>query len=154
MDVASTESHVDMQSGLERFVAAQTPVFPDVVRELSSGHKTSHWMWFIFPQIRGLGRSETARYYAISSLEEARAYAQHPLLGPRLQDCTALVIASSAASLVAIFGPVDALKFCSCMTLFLEATSTNEIFQHALDRYCDGKRDQATLQLIGVSNHG
>ena len=143
-----------MQSNLERFVAAQRSVFPEVVRELASGRKTSHWMWYIFPQIRGLGRSDTARYYAISSLEEARAFAQHPLLGQRLQDCTSLVIESSAPSLLAIFGPVDALKFCSCMTLFLEATANNGLFQQALDRYCDGMRDPATLELIGQSSPG
>jgi uncharacterized protein (DUF1810 family) len=134
---------------LERFVAAQAGVYADVVRELAAGRKTSHWMWFIFPQIQGLGRSEIARRYAIASLDEARAYLGHPLLGARLAECTSLVVASTAPTLVSIFGPVDALKFRSSMTLFAEASAEPALFVEALDTYCAGERDEATLELLG-----
>src|SRR5579872_1514665 len=117
---------------LDRFVAAQTDVYADVRRELTAGRKTSHWMWFIFPQMKGLGRSDSATFYGIASLDEAKAYLAHAVLGPRLRDCTALVIASDARSLEAIFGEIDAMKFCSSMTLFAEAAGDDSVFRDAL----------------------
>jgi len=133
---------------LERFVDAQRSVFGQVERELRAGRKVSHWMWFIFPQISGLGRSEMARQFAISSLEEARAYLAHPLLGPRLRECTRLVNALEGCSVEAIFGYPDDLKFRSSMTLFAEAAVENEVFAQALEKYFDGEPDPATLELL------
>ena len=106
---------------LERFVAAQAPVFPAVLAELRAGRKRGHWMWFVFPQLRGLGRSPTAEFYGIGSLDEARAYLAHPVLGPRLTLCTEALLAVEGRSLHAIFGSPDNLKFCSSMTLFSRA---------------------------------
>lgn len=108
---------------LQRFVDAQAPVYADVVGELSAGRKTTHWIWFIFPQEAGLGRSPTSRLYAIASLDEARAYLAHPVLGPRLEECAALVRAHEAAgvALEDIFGELDAMKFRSCVELFTRA---------------------------------
>jgi uncharacterized protein (DUF1810 family) len=137
-----------MAYDLDRFVSAQDPVYAQVVRELRTGRKTSHWMWYIFPQLSGLGRSDTARLYAIASLDEARAYVEHPILGPRLRECTTLVIGVEGQSLEAIFGAVDALKFCSSMTLFSQVTPTSKLFQAALDKYCGAVPDQATLDLL------
>jgi uncharacterized protein (DUF1810 family) len=134
--------------GLDRFVAAQQHVYSQVVLELQKGAKTGHWMWFVFPQISGLGQSETARSYALSSLEEARAYLDHPILGARLRECTGLVNDISGKSLQQIFGHVDALKFRSSMTLFCQATPDNEPFQRALDKYCDGRLDELTLKIL------
>lgn len=133
---------------LARFVAAQNPIYDDVLHELRQGKKVSHWMWFIFPQIAGLGRSETARFYAIASRDEATAYAEHPLLGPRLRECTRLVLASSVRSPDEIFGSLDALKFCSSMTLFAVVAADNAVFHDALDRFCGGRLDDATVALL------
>jgi uncharacterized protein (DUF1810 family) len=141
-----------VQYDLERFVTAQTAVYRDVVRELTNGRKTSHWMWFIFPQIRGLGRSEMARRYAIASLDEARAYAAHPLLGSRLRECTALAVGVAAGSLVELFGSIDAVKFCSSMTLFAETGEDSAPFREALTRHCDGRPDPATLRILGLAD--
>jgi uncharacterized protein (DUF1810 family) len=134
---------------LERFVKAQAPVFDVVLQELRDGRKRTHWMWFIFPQLRDLGRSSTARFYGIGSLEEARAYHAHPLLGSRLTLCTRTVLESTAPSLHDIFGSPDDLKFQSCMTLFEAAASQADAsFAQALERWCGGERDRHTLQLI------
>jgi uncharacterized protein (DUF1810 family) len=134
---------------LERFVTAQAPVFETVLAELRAGRKRSHWMWFIFPQLAGLGRSSTARFYGISSIDEARAYLAHPVLGPRLELCTRTVIASESPSLHAIFGTPDDLKFRSCMTLFsLSPDDPDNPFSQALDRWC-GQPDEQTLALLG-----
>lgn len=137
-----------MLRDLDRFVKAQESIYPQVVRELTAGEKTSHWMWFIFPQIAGLGRSETARFYAIASLDEAVAYLQHHVLGPRLRECTTLVNHVTGRSLADIFGYIDAIKFRSCMTLFARATTDNAIFHEALDKYCAGQMDEATVELL------
>src|SRR5271157_938227 len=112
---------------LQRFVDAQRPIFDQVCSELRDGRKTSHWMWFIFPQIKGLGHSQLARKFAIASLEEANAYLEHPILGPRLIECTNLVNLIEGRSIEQIFGYPDNLKFCSCMTLFARATD-NHVF--------------------------
>jgi len=144
---------------LERFVTAQAPVFDCALAELNVGHKRSHWMWFIFPQLRGLGHSATARFYGIGSLDEARAYLAHPILGPRLDVCTRAVLAIEARSLHAIFGSPDDIKFCSSMTLFALAAGDNACpFRLTLDRYCQGRMDERTLTLLKsvadeVGNH-
>jgi uncharacterized protein (DUF1810 family) len=133
---------------LNRFVTAQAPVFTTALEELKAGRKRSHWMWFVFPQLRGLGHSAMAEFYGISSLAEARAYLAHPVLGPKLILCTETVLALQGQSLHAIFGSPDDLKFCSSMTLFSLATGEGEsAFRHALDRYCDGRLDERTLAL-------
>jgi uncharacterized protein (DUF1810 family) len=134
---------------LERFVTAQDPVFETVLAELRAGRKRTHWMWFVFPQLAGLGRSSTARFYGINSIDEARAYLAHPILGPRLDLCTKTVLASESPSLNAIFGSPDDLKFRSCMTLFSRAADDpDDPFRQALDRWCGGQPDEQTLVLI------
>ena len=133
---------------LERFVTAQAPVFAAALDELKAGQKRSHWMWFVFPQLRGLGHSSMAQFYGIGSLNEARAYLAHPVLGPRLILCTEMVLAVEGRSLHAIFGSPDDMKFCSSMTLFALAAGKGEsTFRRALDRYCDGGIDKRTLAL-------
>ena len=133
---------------LDRFVEAQAPVHARALAELRRGRKQSHWMWFVFPQLAGLGRSETARRYAIASLEEARAYLAHPLLGPRLRDGTQAVLAHCELAAEAIFGAVDAMKFRSSMTLFEAAARDEDIFAGALDCFFGGARDPMTLRLL------
>ncbi len=137
-----------MPYDLERFVIAQAPVYDAVVEELRRGRKTSHWMWFVFPQLAGLGRSETSRSFAIRSLEEARAYLAHPVLGPRLRECAALVLAASDRGAEAILGPVDALKLRSSMTLFLRAAPGDPLFDAVLDALYGGIPDDATDRLL------
>jgi uncharacterized protein (DUF1810 family) len=127
-------------------------VFATVVAELTAGRKKSHWMWFIFPQLRGLGRSSLAEFYGIRSLDEARAYLAHPELGTRLTACTERVLALEGSSLDAIFGSPDDLKFRSSMTLFsLASVKICNAFQRALDRYCDGHVDERTMALLEPS---
>ena len=134
---------------LTRYVAAQQPVFERVCAELAAGRKQTHWMWYVFPQLRGLGSSPTAERYGIGSLEEARAYLAHPLLGERLRRCTQLVNTVQGRSAEAIFGYPDHLKFRSCMTLFSRATDDpDNAFRQALDRWCDGRPDQQTVAPI------
>ncbi|MGA9137095.1 MAG: DUF1810 domain-containing protein [Methylovirgula sp.] len=133
---------------LDRFVTAQAPLYGRVCDELRAGHKTSHWMWFIFPQIAGLGSSPTARFFAIASLAEAVAYLQHPVLGPRLGECTNLVNGVEGRSAFDIFGSPDDLKFRSSMTLFNEAASDIVVFQQALDQYFAGEPDRRTLEIL------
>ena len=132
---------------LQRFVDAQKNVYDDVRRELRQGLKQSHWMWFIFPQIKGLGFSSMAARFAISSTEEARAYLQHAILGARLRECTSLVLRVENRDVEQIFGYPDDLKFRSSMTLFGKA-SGEEIFQQALDKYFMGEPDSRTLELL------
>ena len=136
--------------GLERFVAAQNAggTYEHALAELRRGTKTSHWMWFVFPQIAGLGQSATSRRYAISSLDEARAYLEHPVLGPRMLECAGAVSATQGRSAAQIFGAVDARKLRSSMTLFLRASPAEPVFQRVLDRYFDGVADAATDQRI------
>ncbi|MGV0069018.1 DUF1810 domain-containing protein [Mycobacterium colombiense] len=134
---------------LKRFVDAQEPVYGDVVDELRAGRKRSHWMWFVFPQLRGLGGSPTAVRYGISSLDEARAYLRHELLGSRLRECTRLVNEVRGRSAGDIFGSPDDLKLCSSMTLFSNATDDNEDFVALLDKYYDGRQDRLTLERLG-----
>jgi uncharacterized protein (DUF1810 family) len=134
---------------LQRFVDAQARVYPDVVDELRAGRKRSHWIWFIFPQIAGLGSSATAARYAISSLDEARAYLRHDVLGPRLRECTRLVNDIAHRSIGEIFGSPDDMKVRSSMTLFSHATPDNQEFVELLARYYDGVEDPLTLQRLG-----
>lgn len=134
-------------NGLERFSDAQEPLYPQVLAELRQGEKRSHWMWFIFPQHTGLGRSETARYYAIRSLDEARAYLAHPVLGTRLRKCVAILLELQERTAEEIFGYPDVLKLHSSLTLF-ELASDDDLFTRALDKYYGGERDAATLRLL------
>ena len=131
---------------LERFLPAQKDIYMDAIQGLRSGHKRTHWMWFIFPQLDGLGTSATARCYAINSLEEARAYLAHPILGARLMECTTTVNRLQGRTALQIFGAPDHMKFCSSMTLFERAGSHTE-FTFALEKYCNG-RDPVTLKLL------
>lgn len=133
---------------LSRFIAAQRDVYEDALAELKAGRKRTHWMWFVFPQIAGLGRSETARYYALASAAEARAYLDDPALGTRLRDCTAAVLAHRDRGAEAVFGPVDALKFRSSMTLFEAVAEDAALFAAALDAFYEGARDPATLAIL------
>ena len=133
---------------LERFVEAQRSVFTLVQRELSEGRKRTHWMWFVFPQLRGLGRSETARQFAIANLGEARAYLQHPVLGQRLVDCTRLVNAIEGSTANEIFDNPDDLKFRSSMTLFAAAAPNLSEFSAAISKYFNGKPDIITLRRL------
>jgi uncharacterized protein (DUF1810 family) len=132
---------------LQGFVDAQERVIARVREELKAGEKKSHWMWFIFPQIAGLGHSETARRYAIGSLEEARAYAAHPVLGPRLRECVKLVLAAKGKNASEIFGFPDDLKFRSSLTLFARATG-DPLFRQALEKYYGGEEDPETVKRI------
>jgi uncharacterized protein (DUF1810 family) len=133
---------------LQRFVDAQNPVFAQVTSELREGQKQSHWMWFIFPQIEGLGSSPLARKYAISSLEEAKAYLDHPILGPRLRECVQLASAVDGRTVGQIFGTPDDLKFRSSLTLFSRADPQGPLFQQALQKYFGGEADAATLSRL------
>ena len=133
---------------LQRFVDAQNEVFEEVRSELRAGRKTSHWIWFIFPQIKGLGHSATAREFAILSREEAAAYAAHPILGPRLYECTSLVNAIPGRGIRQILGTPDDLKFRSSMTLFAEVCPDDPIFSDAIKKYYGGEFDALTLELL------
>lgn len=131
-----------------RFLEAQEPVFKQVLAELSQGRKTSHWMWFIFPQLRGLGSSSMAVKFAISNLAEAKAYLENPVLGPRLVECTQLVNSVENRSIEDIFGYPDNLKFRSSMTLFHRAAPEEQAFRGAIDKYFNGEFDSATDDLL------
>jgi uncharacterized protein (DUF1810 family) len=135
---------------LERFVAAQDAggTYDRAAAELRAGRKASHWMWFVFPQIAGLGYSPASRTYAISSLDEARAYLAHPVLGPRLIECAAILTRVPGRTAEQVFGEVDALKLCSSMTLFMHAAPGEPVFRQVLDRYFGGVADPATEQRI------
>ena len=139
---------MDDPHNLSRFVSAQAPVWSQVAAELQAGRKQSHWMWFVFPQLAGLGHSPMAQLYAIGSLEEARAYLAHPLLGARLRQATAWVLAVDGKSAHEIFGTPDDLKFRSSMTLFAAAAPEETLFRTALDRYFDGEGDRVTLNKL------
>jgi uncharacterized protein (DUF1810 family) len=139
------EDTMDINFDLERFVRAQDEVYPTVQSELRDGRKRSHWMWFIFPQVEGLGNSELSRKFAIHSSDEAAAYLAHPVLGPRLRDCASMVLAARADAIGEIFDSPDDLKFHSCMTLFADVAPDEAVFQANLDKYFDGMGDPATL---------
>jgi len=132
---------------LQRFIDAQDPVYDEVSAELREGRKRSHWMWFVFPQIEGLGSSPMSRRFAISSLAEAEAYLEHPILGARLRECTELVKRSDR-KIEAILGQVDSLKFRSSMTLFAQITDADDVFAEALTQFFDGEPDPLTLRQL------
>ena len=138
------------RDGLERFVRAQDEggSYASALAELRRGRKTSHWMWFVFPQLAGLGRSSTAQFFAIGSLEEAEAYLAHPVLGPRLREAAQVVAGLADLSAEDVLGSVDALKLRSSMTLFARAAPAEPVFQTVLDRFFDGRPDVATERLL------
>ena len=138
-----------MDHDLDRFVAEQAPVYQQVIEELARGRKRTHWMWFVFPQIAGLGSSSTAVFYAIRSRGEARAYLAHPLLGPRLLEATATVTATNGSA-ETILGSIDAMKLRSSMTLFAEVADDPSPFTTALARFFGGDADPATLRLLAA----
>jgi uncharacterized protein (DUF1810 family) len=135
---------------LARFVSAQADTFSDALEELKSGRKRTHWMWFIFPQLRGLGLSQKAQFYGLVSLSEAQAYLRHPVLGARLLESVAATLTAPTTSLSALFGSPDDLKFCSSMTLFSVA-APGGIYQEAIDRLCQGRPDLRTAALLDRS---
>lgn len=143
-----TRSGDGAEASLERFVAAQESVYAQALAEIRAGAKRSHWIWFIFPQLDGLGRSETARRYAIRSIEEARAYLRHPLLGARYLECVSELQDLDMADPVAVFGEIDAMKLRSSLTLF-EAARPLALFEAALARWFGGAADPETLRLLG-----
>jgi uncharacterized protein (DUF1810 family) len=135
-------------SDLDRFVDAQERVYDDALSELRAGRKTSHWMWFVFPQIAGLGRSPTAQRYAIASLGEAEAYVAHPVLGERLRECARILTELEDRSAEEVFGGLDALKLRSSMTLFARAAPDEPLFRAVLERYFGGEEDPATVERL------
>jgi uncharacterized protein (DUF1810 family) len=143
---------VDDSFDLQRFVEAQATVYSQVIEELSRGRKRTHWMWFVFPQIAGLGFSAMAQRFAIGSRAEAAAYLEHDLLGPRLVECTRLVMAASENSITDILGSPDDMKFRSCMTLF-DAISRQEIFAEAIAAFYPDGKDRATLEILKKLAH-
>jgi len=133
---------------LERYVKAQAPIYARALAELKAGHKQSHWMWYVFPQMAGLGHSTTSHTYGIESLQEAREYLAHPLLGARLRECCRAVMEVEGKSAHQIFRSPDDLKFRSCLTLFAQAAPDENLFDALLVKYFDGKEDPATLELL------
>ena len=138
-----------MSFDLERFVAAQAGVYEGALRELRAGRKTGHWIWFVFPQLVGLGRSEMSRFYGIESIDEARAYLDHPILGSRLRECVNAVLETSGATADEIFGSLDAMKVRSSMTLFHRTAPDESLFVEVLERFYAGVSDGATNALLG-----
>jgi len=132
----------------DHFITAQDPIYPTVLAELRAGAKRTHWMWFIFPQLSALGRSTTAKFYGLSGLDEAKAYLGHPILGPRLIECTRLAVAIEGRTAHQIFGSPDDLKFRSSITLFHHADPAEPVFAEALAKYYDGVEDEATVRLL------
>jgi len=139
-----------MPYDLERFLEEQQNVYDDVLAELRRGRKTGHWMWFVFPQVAGLGYSFMSQRFAISSLDEAREYLAHPVLGPRLRECARTVLETQDRTAEDIFGSIDALKLRSCMTLFHRAAPDETVFTQVLDRYYSGIADWATEARLGA----
>ena len=133
---------------LERFVKAQNPEWNSILSELREGDKRGHWMWFVFPQLKGLGSSPNANHFGITSRAEDKAYLDHSILGPRLLECTTLVNSVEGRSIEAIFGEIDAMKFRSSMTLFSEVALDNEVFEEAIKKYYRGEADQLTLKIL------
>ena len=136
----------------DHFLEAQSPICDRVVRELAAGEKRAHWMWYIFPQLKGLGFSLTSQRFALDSLEQAGRFLSHPILGKRLRECTQLVLATEDRKVEDIFGYPDHLKFHSCMTLFALAPRAEPLFEQALQKYYSGRKDVKTLELLGI--HG
>jgi uncharacterized protein (DUF1810 family) len=137
---------------LSRFIEAQEQSYPVALAELQRGRKRSHWMWYIFPQLSGLGRSATAQYYAIKSLAEARDYLDHPVLGPRLVECAETVMVIQGRTAHEILGSPDDMKLRSCATLFACVAPEGAVFERLLDQYFQGERDEQTLRLLGIAS--
>ncbi len=133
---------------LERFVDAQAGTYDQALAELRAGRKTSHWMWWVFPQVAGLGMSDTSRTYAVAGLAEARAYLRHDVLGPRLRECCRALLALADVSATRVLGEIDAIKLRSSMTLFAVADPAEPVFTEVLDRFYDGERDERTVRLL------
>jgi uncharacterized protein (DUF1810 family) len=136
------------EMNLSRFLEAQAQDYTVALQEVKRGRKTSHWMWYIFPQVKGLGRSEAAVYYAINNIAEATAYLNHPVLGTRLEEITHVLLQLPTNDPVAVFGGIDSVKLRSCMTLFSLVENTSPVFQQVLDKYFGGVRDRKTLDII------
>lgn len=134
---------------LRRFVEAQAVNYEEALAELHAGHKETHWSWYVFPQVRGLGSSPTSVRYAIRSRAEAAAYLEHPVLGPRLRECVKVMIAHRGLSAAGILGDIDAQKFGSCLTLFAQVAPSEGLFSDALKKYFDGVPDAATISILG-----
>lgn len=144
MSVRDNDDPLDLQ----RFIEAQKGSYAQALSELRAGRKTSHWIWFVFPQLTGLGFSQASRFYGLSGLDEARAYLAHPTLGPRLRDCVGAMLASGDRNAVDVLGSTDAMKFRSSMTLFARAAPEEELFTQALARFFDSAEDPKTLELL------
>jgi uncharacterized protein (DUF1810 family) len=138
-------------SKLCRFTEAQRDTYPQALSELRAGRKQTHWMWFIFPQLAGLGQSSTSEYYALRDIEEAQAYLEDRVLGARLKECTEAVLEVSGKSATEIFGGIDSLKFRSSLTLFCQAAGPGSLFHQALDKYFEGELDARTLELLDLT---
>ncbi|MEO5696993.1 MAG: DUF1810 domain-containing protein [Burkholderiaceae bacterium] len=138
---------------LTLFVEAQAPVYATALAELRAGRKQTHWMWFVFPQLKALGRSSTALHYGLHDLTEAQSYWAHPVLGPRLKECVLAVLSVESRTAHDIFGSPDDLKFCSCLTLF-ERAASEACFGNALNRFYGSRRDEATLELLDRGEPG
>ena len=139
---------MDDKYDLERFVKEQRRIYSDAYEEVSSGKKRSHWMWYIFPQIVGLGMTATSRKYSIKSLDEAKAYYEHPYLGKNLRDISRALLVLNTNDSYEVFGSPDCLKLRSCMTLFSEAVPSDDVFQKVLDKFYGGQKDKRTLKII------
>lgn len=150
--VSKTNDPAEDPYNLQRFIDGQSQVYSSVLSELQAGHKQTHWMWFIFPQLDGLGSRPWTVFYSIKSIEEARAYLSHPLLGGRLIECTETVMQNRNKTLLEIFGKPDNRKFCSCMTLF-DAVSERSVFRQAIDCFCNGQADEKSLAIIRKLTH-
>ncbi|MEJ7829756.1 MAG: DUF1810 domain-containing protein [Segetibacter sp.] len=133
---------------LTRFLSAQQNIYSHVLKELQAGEKVSHWKWFIFPQIEGLGHSSTAKYYSIKSINEAKEYIDHPILGKRLLECSSIILQTEGKSVEDIFGYPDYLKLKSCMTLFNYAVHNNKVFAEVLNEYFAGEHDEQTISIL------
>ena len=133
---------------MQRFIQAQENDYQTALAEVRAGYKCSHWMWYIFPQLKGLGFSSTAQYYGINGREEAMAYLKHPVLGARLREITSVLLTLEGKSAVEIFGRTDAMKLRSCMTLFNAVANGDELFQNVLDKYYNGQADERTLAML------
>lgn len=145
----SNDSHTDDPYDLNRFLRAQEEDYEQALSEIRSGRKRTHWMWYIFPQIDGLALSPTSKHYAIKSIDEARAYLAHPVLGPRLLECAEAVVHVEGRTAREIFGPPDDLKLRSCATLFACVSPPGSVFERLLQKYYGGERDRKTLRLLG-----
>ena len=139
---------MNIDNNISRFLSAQQNIYTHVLKELQNGNKTTHWMWFIFPQIEGLGNSQTAKYYSITTIEEAKEYLMHPILGKRLLECTNIIAGIENKTADEIFGSIDTMKLRSCMTLFNFISPEQKVFYDVLKKYFNGEEDEQTLSIL------